>query len=66
VTERSGTSREDDPGVHIRRLHEHLRATAERPVEPAASRCSGEAEAVAGDLVGATIDPAAREERVGH
>jgi hypothetical protein len=31
------------------RLHGHLRATAERPVEREASRWLGEAEAVAGD-----------------
>jgi hypothetical protein len=66
VTERSGTSGVDDPWVRVRRLHEHLRATAERPVEPAASRWLGEAEAVAGDLVGAEVDPDVLERRVGH
>lgn len=34
----------------VEALHEHLVATAERPVEPAASRWLGEAEAVAADV----------------
>lgn len=66
MTERSGTPGEDDPGVRVRRLHEHLRATAELPVESAASRWIGEAEAVAGDLVGADVDSDVLKRRVGH
>jgi hypothetical protein len=57
---------QDKAGSTVERLHDRLRATAERPVDPAASRWLGEAEAVAGDLVGADIDPAVLEERVGH
>ncbi|MFB6096540.1 MAG: hypothetical protein ABEJ74_04045 [Haloferacaceae archaeon] len=36
--------------VRVRRLHEHLEATAERPVAPAVSPYLGEAEAVAADV----------------
>ncbi|QLD87244.1 hypothetical protein HWV23_16450 [Natronomonas halophila] len=43
------------------RLHEHLSATAELPVERTASRLLGEAEAVAGDL--RTADPDVQAER---
>lgn len=35
----------------IERVHERLAATAERPIDPAASRWLGEAEAVAADAV---------------
>ncbi|MFB6224375.1 MAG: hypothetical protein ABEH86_11970 [Haloarcula sp.] len=35
----------------LQALHDHLAATAERPVERTASRWLGEAEAVAADLV---------------
>jgi hypothetical protein len=55
-----------DPTATVERLYERLRATAERPVEPSASRWIGEAEAVVGDLVGADVDPEVLEERVGH
>ncbi|PSP96696.1 hypothetical protein BRC94_11740 [Halobacteriales archaeon QS_5_70_17] len=41
-----------DLGALADRLHDHLRATAERPVERSASRWLGEAEAVAGDAGG--------------
>jgi len=66
VTENSDDSGECDPNVRVRHLHEHLRATAERPVESPASRRIGEAEAVAGDLVGEHVDPDVIERRVGH
>ena len=45
-------------------LHEHLRATAERPVERTASRWLGEAEAVAADLATSDLDDTVVEERL--
>jgi len=45
-------------------LHEHLRATAERPVERTASRWLGEAEAVAADLATSDLDDAIVDERL--
>lgn len=39
----------------LRELHDHLRATAERPVERTAAAHLGEAQAVAGDVA---LDPA--------
>lgn len=59
------TGHEDDDD-RIAALHDALAATAERPVDATANRWLGEAEAVAGDLVGADVDPAVRRERVGH
>jgi hypothetical protein len=59
----------DDSGTtaeRVAQLHEHLAATAERPVERTASRWIGEAEAVAGDLVDADLDPAVLARRLGH
>ena len=50
----------------VRDVHDHLAATAERPVERSASRWIGEAEAVAGDLVGPEIDPDVARDRLGH
>lgn len=53
----------------VERLHDHLVATRERPIEREASRWIGEADAIAGDLVGAGVsdlDTAVVEERVGH
>lgn len=48
----------DDPvGDRLAAVHEHLAATAERPVARAAGAWLGEAEAVAGDV--ATGDPPA-------
>jgi hypothetical protein len=47
----------------VERLHEHLAATAERPVERTASRWLGEAEAVAADARHID-DPAVARERV--
>lgn len=58
-------STEEDASA-VARLHDRLRATAERPVEPTASRWIGEAEAVAGDLVGERVDREVLETRVGH
>ena len=48
----------------IRRLCEHLAATAELPVDREASRWLGEAEAVACDLVGADLDADVLETRL--
>lgn len=56
----------EDVGDRIAALHDALAATAERPVDPTANRWLGEAEAVAGDLVDADVDPAVRRKRVGH
>lgn len=50
----------------LRRLHEHLEATAELPVEREASAYLGEAEAVARDLVERPADAAVVRERAGH
>jgi hypothetical protein len=47
-------------------LHEHLAATAERPVTRTASAHLGEAEAVARDLAERPADPETVRERVGH
>jgi hypothetical protein len=63
--ENADTSTEEDAST-VARLYHRLRATAERPVEPTASRWIGEAEAVAGDLVGEEVDPEVLETRVGH
>ena len=58
--------RNDAPGVHeqLRRLHDHLAATAERPVETGASRWLGEAEAVAADVADGEAPRSAIETRV--
>ena len=40
----------DDVGSAAERLHDHLAATAQLPVERRAHRLLGEAEAVAGDM----------------
>jgi hypothetical protein len=40
----------DDVGSAAERLHDHLAATAQLPVERRARRLLGEAEAVAGDM----------------
>lgn len=47
------------------RLHEHLAATAELPLDREATRWVAEAEAVAGDCLDVT-DAAVRRRRVGH
>lgn len=46
-------------------LHDHLAATAERPVERDASRWLGEAEALAADVAESDLDPAVVAERLG-
>jgi len=56
----------DERDDRLRRLHEHLAATAELPVERDAARWIGEAEAVAADLAAAPADDAVMAERVGH
>jgi hypothetical protein len=48
----------------LRRLHEHLAETAERPVETEASRWLGEAEVVAADVADGDAPRAAVETRV--
>ena len=57
---------DDERRAVVVELHEHLAATAERPIERTASRWIGEAEAIAADLVEAPSDPALIRERVGH
>ena len=48
----------------IRALHDHLAATAERPVERTASRWLGEAEAIAGDIAHGRMEPGVQRERL--
>ncbi|WP_338738669.1 hypothetical protein [Haloplanus salilacus] len=48
----------------VRRLHDHLEATEELPVTPAAGRWLGEAAAVAGDLVDADLPETVVADRV--
>lgn len=48
----------------VRELHEHLAATAERPVETRASQWLGEAEAAAKDAAGEGVPPRAVAKRV--
>jgi len=48
------------------RLHDELRATEEYPVERAASRWVGEAQAVAAGVTGGGVDEDVIRERVGH
>jgi len=49
----------------LRDLHDHLTATAERPVERTASRWLGEAEAIARDIADGNMDASVRQERLG-
>ena len=49
----------------IQALHDHLAATAERPVERTASRWLGEAEAIAGDVAAEGMDDETKRERLG-
>ena len=53
------------PDERLRELHEHLAATAELPLDRAATRWVAEAEAVAEDCLDVT-DAAVRRRRVGH
>lgn len=50
----------------VEKLHDHLAATQELPVELTASRWIGEAEAVAGDLVGSDTDVEVIYRRIRH
>ncbi len=58
----------DDPdlGVQLSKLHDHLEATASLPIDPAANRWLGEAEAVAADLGEGGAEEETIERRVGH
>lgn len=56
----------EDVERKVDRLHERLAATQELPVELMASRWIGEAEAVAGDLVGSKCDTEVIHRRVSH
>lgn len=56
----------EDPAVAVAALHDRLAATRELPVERSAARWIGEAEAVAGDLVGESVPAPVRRERIGH
>lgn len=48
----------------LRALHDHLAATAERPVEREANRWLGEAEAVAADLATGDVPGSVVDDRV--
>ncbi|WP_049980546.1 hypothetical protein [Halolamina rubra] len=48
---------DDERRAAVEELHDHLAATAELPIERAANRWIGEAEAVAADLLEAPNDP---------
>lgn len=48
----------------VANLHEHLEATAHRPVETRASQYLGEAEAIAEDAVGPNVPESVVEKRV--
>jgi hypothetical protein len=50
----------------LERLHDHLTATAELPVERTASHWLGEAEAVVADLVAADLDDDVAQQRLEH
>jgi hypothetical protein len=56
----------DDHAAAVARLHDHLAATAERPVETDASRWLGEAEAVVADLVDDDVPESVLCDRLGH
>nr|WP_255194588.1 hypothetical protein [Natronobeatus ordinarius] len=47
-----------------RRLHDHLAATAELPIDRTANRWLGEAEAIAGDVATSDLDEATTRTRV--
>ncbi|WP_259519587.1 hypothetical protein [Halanaeroarchaeum sp. HSR-CO] len=57
---------EDERRPAVIDLHDHLAATAELPIERAASRWIGEAEAIAADLVEAPNDPELIRKRATH
>jgi len=56
----------DDVDRLLSRLHDHLAATAECPVERSASRWLGEAEAVAADVAAGDAARSAIETRIGQ
>jgi hypothetical protein len=56
---------DEETRARLRELHDHLAATAERPVERTASAHLGEAEAVAGDVANdPSVSPSVVEARV--
>lgn len=57
---------DDETMDRVAEVHEHLAATQELPVETAASRWLGEAEAVAADLVDDDVPEDVVRERMGH
>ncbi|QIB76134.1 hypothetical protein GL213_02105 [Halogeometricum borinquense] len=59
------TSVDEATRAKLRKLHDHLAATAERPVERTASAHLGEAEAVTGDVADdPNVAPAVVESRI--
>jgi len=58
----------DPPGLAegVARIHEHLRATEQLPMETAATHRVAEAQAVVADLDGADLPPERVRERLGH
>jgi hypothetical protein len=56
----------ESPAAVARRVHEHLRATEELPVDREASRWIGEAQAVAGDAADGGLADEVVRERLGH
>ncbi|MEF8830173.1 MAG: hypothetical protein V5A23_01385 [Halobacteriales archaeon] len=57
---------DDERRAAVVELHEHLEATAERPIERTANRWIGEAEAIAADLLDAPNDSALVRKRAAH
>lgn len=57
---------DDERRAAVVELHDHLAATAERPIERTANRWIGEAEAIAADLIEAPNDPALVRKRAAH
>lgn len=57
---------DDETQALVRDLHDHLRATEERPLPEAANRWLGEAQAVAADAVGTEVPVAVVTKRVGQ
>lgn len=55
---------DEDTHERIKEMHEHLEATAERPVDTRASQWLGEAEAAAEDATDPDIPEAAAKKRV--
>jgi hypothetical protein len=63
---RANVTDSDDLSTLVADLHAELEATAELPVEARASQWLGEAEAVAGDAVGAEVPEEVIAKRVGQ